>query len=99
DHSSGESCRRAGRTVVTLTPRRILALFPPIAAALLVTGEALTPKGLDKPLTSMAAAAKALPIATAHSGQLYFSNLLVIFGLAALGVTFAAIGTLASARD
>lgn len=83
----------------TVTSRRILAVFPPTAVALLVTGEALTPTGLDKPITSMTTALKELPIATAHSGRLYFSNLLVIFGLAALAVTFSAIATLARDHD
>jgi hypothetical protein len=77
--------------------RRILALFPPSAAVLLLLGEALTPKGLDHPI-SMSRAAKELPIAEAHLNQLYLSNLLVIFGLGALGVSFAAIAVLVRDR-
>jgi hypothetical protein len=62
-------------------------------------GEVLTPKGLDKPTTTLSAVLKALPIGAAHSTQLYASNLLVIFGLGALGVSFAAISTLADRRN
>ena len=46
------------------TRTRILALFPPLAAVLLLVGEALTPTGLDHPI-SMSRAAKELPIAEA----------------------------------
>ena len=79
------------------TRTRILALFPPLAAVLLLVGEALTPKGLDHPI-SMSRAAKELPIAEAHLNRLYLSNLLVIFGLGALGVSFAAIAVLVRER-
>jgi hypothetical protein len=77
---------------------RILALFLPLAAALLVVGEALTPKGLDHPI-SMSRALNELPIAEANSGRLYLSNLLVIFGLGALGVAFVAMATLVRERS
>ena len=76
----------------------VLALFPPLAAALLMLGEVLTPAGLDKPTTTVGAVLKALPIGAAHSTQVYVSNLLVIFGLGALGVSFPAIATLAGER-
>jgi hypothetical protein len=79
------------------TRTRVLAVFPPLAAVLLLVGEALTPKGLDHPI-SMSRAAKELPIAAAHLDRLYFSNLLVIFGLGALGVSFAAIAVLIRER-
>ena len=79
-----------------MTRRRVLALLLPLAAVLLVVGEALTPKGLDHPITKLSAAAKEIPIAHAHSGQLYLSNMLVIFGLGALGVSFAALATAAA---
>jgi hypothetical protein len=79
------------------TRTRTLALFPPLAAVLLLVGEALTPKGLDHPI-SMSRATKELPIAEAHLNQLYLSNLLVIFGLGALGVSFAAIAMLVRER-
>jgi hypothetical protein len=76
---------------------RLLALFLPLAAVLLVVGEALTPKGLDHPI-STSRAIKELPIAAVHSGRLSTSNLLVIFGLGALGVSFVAIATLVRER-
>ena len=81
------------------TRRRILALALPVAAVLLLFGGALTPKGLDRPVTSLAGALRELQIAAAHPGQVYFSNVLVIFGLGTLGVSFFAIAVLASDRD
>jgi hypothetical protein len=57
------------------TRTRVLALFPALSAGLLLLGEALTPKGLDHPL-SLSRAAKELPIAEAHLDRLYLSNLL-----------------------
>jgi len=89
---SGFSTNQAMRVRV-----RLLSLFLPLAAALLVVGEALTPKGLDHPI-SASRAIKELPIAEAHSGRLYASNLLVIVGLGALGVSFVAIATLVEER-
>jgi len=76
---------------------RLLALSLPVAAALLLVGEALTPKGLDHPISS-ARAAEELPIAAAHSGRLFASNLIVIFGLGALAVSFVAIAMLVRGR-
>jgi hypothetical protein len=81
------------------TRRRILALALPVTAVLLLFGGALTPRGLDRPVTSLAGALRELQIATAHSGQVYFSNMLVIFGLGVLGVSFSVIAVLASERD
>ena len=81
------------------TRRRILALALPVTAVLLLFGGALTPKGLDRPVTSLAGALRELQIAAAHPGQVYFSNVLVIFGLGTLGVSFFAIAMLASDRD
>jgi hypothetical protein len=78
------------------TRRRILALALPVTAVLLLFGGALTPKGLDRPVTSLAGALRELQIAAAHPGQVYFSNVLVIFGLGTLGVSFFAIAVLAS---
>ena len=78
--------------------RRILALALPVCAVLLLFGGALTPKGLDKPLTSLTGALRELRIAGAHTGQVYFSNMLVVFGLAVLGVSFFAIAVLAPDR-
>jgi len=81
------------------TRRRVLALALPVTAVLLLFGGALTPKGLDRPVTSLAGALRELQIAAAHPGQVYFSNVLVIFGLGTLGVSFFAIAVLASDRD
>jgi hypothetical protein len=78
--------------------QRWLAVFPPLAVGLLAIGQALTPSGLDRPITSVQRATSELSIAAAHSGRLYFSNLLVIMGIAALGVSFAAIATLVKGR-
>lgn len=77
---------------------RLLGLFLPLTAVLLVVGEALTPKGLDHPISTSRAITE-IPIAEAHSGRLYMSNLLVIFGLGALGVSFVAIATLVRERS
>src|SRR4051812_34779641 len=90
--------------VQTVRPQRrsasaLLAAFLPIAAVLLMVGEVLTPSGLDKPTTTPPAAMKALTIAAAHPSRVYASNLLVIFGLGALGVSFAAIATLTYERN
>jgi hypothetical protein len=81
------------------TRRRILALALPVTAVLLLAGGVLTPEGLDRPVTSLAGAWRELQIAAAHSGRVYFSNVLVIFGLGTLGVSFFAIAVLASDRD
>jgi len=78
--------------------RRLLAVFPPIAALLLAMGVALAPKGLNQPITGMDTALRELPIAAAHPGQLYVSSVLGIFGLGAMAVAFAAIATLARHR-
>jgi hypothetical protein len=81
------------------TRRRILALALPVTATLLLFGGALTPRGLDRPLMSLTGALRELQIAAAHPGQVYFSNMLVIFGLGTLGISFFAIAVLASDRD
>jgi hypothetical protein len=93
---------RGGAVTATVDGRSAaakLAVFPLAAAGLLMLGEMLTPTGLDKPTTTAPAALRALSIAAAHSSRLYASNLLVIFGLAALGVSFAAIATLTRNRE
>jgi hypothetical protein len=81
------------------TRRRVLALALPVTAMLLLFGGALTPRGLDRPLMSLTGALRELQIAAAHPGQVYFSNMLVIFGLGTLGISFFAIAVLASDRD
>ena len=78
--------------------QKVLAVFPAVSGALLMIGGALTPPGLDQPITTRATTLKMLPIAAAHTNQLFLSNLLVIFGLGALGVSFAAMATLVRDR-
>jgi len=77
---------------------RTLAAFLPLTAALLMFGEVLTPHGLDRPTVTISAVEDALPIAMAHTNELYISNLMVIFGLGGLAVSFAAIATLTRGR-
>jgi hypothetical protein len=83
---------------VARSRQRVLALFLPLSAALLVIGSVLTPNGLDQIITTKDTAFKVLPIAAAHTNRLYFSNLLLLFGLGALAVSFAAIATLVAGR-
>lgn len=78
--------------------QRILAVFLPVSAVLLVIGTALTPKGLDQIVMSRSTAMTVLPIAAAHIDQLYISNVLLLFGLGALAVSFGAISTLVQER-
>jgi|SRR5450755_489852 hypothetical protein len=78
--------------------RRVLALFLPIAAVLYIGGEALSPKGTDQLITTVATALKVLPIAAHHSAQLYLASGLVLLGLGALAVSYAAIATLVRNR-
>jgi len=77
---------------------RVLALFLPVAAVLYIGGEALSPKGTDQVVTNAATAFKVLPIAAQHSGQLYLASTLVLLGLGALAVSYAAIATLVRDR-
>lgn len=78
--------------------QQILAIFLPVSAGLLVIGSVLTPKGLDQIILKKSTALKVLPIAAAHTNRLYFSNVLLLFGLAALGVSFATMATLVRTR-
>jgi hypothetical protein len=78
--------------------QRVLALFLPVAAVLYIGGEALSPKGTDQLITTAATAFKVLPIAAQHSAQLYLASGLVLFGLGALAVSYAAIATLVRNR-
>jgi hypothetical protein len=94
------SLSRPSAGLATVRTRcRILALALPVTAMLLLIGGALTPRGLDRPVTSLSGALRELQIAAAHPGQVYFSNMLVIFGLGTLGISFFAIAVLASDRD
>jgi hypothetical protein len=80
------------------TRQRVLALFLPTAALLYISGEALSPKGTDRLVTTAATASKVLPIAAQHSMQLYLASGLVLLGLGALAVSYAAIATLVRGR-
>jgi hypothetical protein len=61
-------------------------------------GETLTPKGLDNTTGSLAGALKQLRIAESHASQFAVASVLIIFGLAALGVSFSTIATLVRQR-
>ena len=80
------------------TRQRVLALFLPVAALLYISGEALSPKGTDQLVTTSATAFKVLPIAAQHSTRLYLASWLVLLGLGALAVSYAAIATLVRDR-
>ena len=77
---------------------RLLAAFLPITAALYIGAEALDPKGTDQVITTTAVAFKLLPIAAAHSSQLYLSGSLSVLALGGLAVSYAAIATLVTGR-
>ena len=77
---------------------RVLAAFLPVTAVLYVGAEALDPKGTDQVVTSTAAALRLLPIAAAHSSQLYLSGSLSVLALGGLAVSYAAIATLVTGR-
>ena len=79
--------------------QRVLALFLPLAAALYIGGEALSPRGTDQVVTTTAVAFKVLPIAAQHPGELYLASSLVLLGLGALAVSYGAIATLVRDRD
>jgi hypothetical protein len=78
--------------------QRVLAFFLPIAAVLYIGGEALSPKGTDQLITTAATAFKVLPIAAQHHTQLYLASALVLLGLGALAVSYAAIAMLVRGR-
>lgn len=84
----------AARTV----RRALLALSLPGAAVLLVLGESVMPKGLDTQSSSLASTTKQVLIAAAHVARFDTASLLIIFGLAAAAVSFAAIATLTRGR-
>jgi hypothetical protein len=83
---------------VARSRQQVLAMFLPVSAGLLLIGTMLTPKGLDQIIMTKATALTVLPIAAAHTNQLYISNLLLLFGLGGLAVSFAAIATLVRDR-
>jgi hypothetical protein len=77
---------------------RLLACFLPVTALLYIGAEALDPKGTDQVVTSTAVGLRLLPIAAAHSSQLYLSGSLSVLSLGALAVSYAAIATLVTGR-
>ena len=77
---------------------RLLACFLPVAAVLYIAAEAVNPKGTDQVVTSTAVGLRLLPIAAAHSSQLYLSGSLSVLALGALAVSYAAIATLVTGR-
>jgi hypothetical protein len=76
----------------------LAALFPPLAAALYISAEALNPKGTDRLISTTAAALQVLPIAARHPAQLYLAGSLTIAALGALAVSYAAIAGLVRGR-
>jgi hypothetical protein len=77
---------------------RLLGAFLPVTAVLYVGAEALDPRGTDQVVTSTAVALKLLPIAWAHSSQLYLSGSLSVLALGGLAVSYAAIAALVTGR-
>ena len=77
---------------------RLLAAFLPVTAALYVGAEALDPRGTDQVVTTTAVAMRLLPIAAAHSSQLYLSGSLSVLALGGLAVSYVAIATLVTGR-
>jgi hypothetical protein len=77
---------------------RLLACFLPVTAVLYIGAESLNPKGTDEVVTSTAVALRLLPIAAAHSSQLYLSGSLSVLALGGLAVSYAAIAALMTGR-
>ena len=88
--------QRAGNAA--RTRQRLLAAFLPVTAALYIGAEALNPRGTDQVVTNTATALRLLPIAAAHSSQLYLSGSLSVLALGGLAVSYAAIATLVTGR-
>jgi hypothetical protein len=82
----------------TRARQRVLAVFLPVTAVLYISAEALDPKGTDQVITTTATAFKLLPIAAAHSSQLYLSGSLSVLALGGLAVSYAAIALLVTGR-
>ena len=78
--------------------RGLLALSLPVAAILLVAGEAVMPKGLDSQNSSLASTTKQVMIAARHVARFDAASLLIVIGLAAAAVSFAAIALLVPSR-
>jgi hypothetical protein len=88
-----KSTDKAGRA-----RQRILSVFLPITALLYVGTVALNPKGTDVVVSDTASAVKVLPIAAAHTAQLYLSGSLSLLALGGLAVSYPAIATLVRGR-
>jgi hypothetical protein len=82
----------------TRARQRVLAVFLPVTAVLYISAEALDPRGTDQVITTTATAFKLLPIAAAHSSQLYLSGSLSVLALGGLAVSYAAIALLVTGR-
>src|ERR1039457_6278744 len=65
---------------------RLLAAFLPVTAVLYIGAEALDPRGTDQVVTNTATALRLLPIASAHSSQLYLSGSLSVLALGELAM-------------
>jgi hypothetical protein len=78
--------------------QRVLAGFLPVAAVCYIGGEAVSPKGTDSVLDTVATALRVLPVARQHPAQLYLASSLVLFGLGALAVSYGAIALLVRER-
>jgi hypothetical protein len=85
-------------TTADAARRQLLALALPATAALLLVGEAFTPKGLDQSAMSASSALTLLPKAAGHLDQLYLSNVLILLGLGTLFVSYLALTQLAPKR-
>jgi hypothetical protein len=90
---AGTSARRAVQV-----RQRLLAIFLPVTAVLYISCEALDPRGTDQVATNMTAAFRLLPIAAAHSSQLYLAGSLSLLALGGLAVSYAAITLLVTGR-
>jgi hypothetical protein len=86
------------KLLVRMARSRLLAAFLPVTAVLYVGAEALHPRGTDQVVTSTSVALKLLPIAAAHSSQLYLSGSLSVLALGGLVVSYAAIARLVTGR-
>jgi hypothetical protein len=82
----------------TRVRQRLLAAFLPVTAVLYAGAEALDPKGTDQVVTSTATALRLLPVAAAHTSQLYLSGGLSVLALGGLAVSYAAIAALVTGR-
>jgi hypothetical protein len=89
---------KTGLAGVRMRRLQILALTPGIAGVLLAAGELLTPKGLDDTSSNLAEAQKQLRLAEAHSDRFAVASVMIIFGLAALGLAFSALASLVTQR-